>query len=112
MLKVILRVSKINSVHHKLQLSLHTAESNIHFLIHRRWQTAWLPQEASVRVLCLLEGEVSAAMTLSSHHEHPVGYYPLIMSYPTAVCSYGIALGLPSKPHRVFISSFLLIHHS
>lgn len=65
-LKVVLRVSKNNSAHHKLQLSLHTAASNIHFLKHRRCQTARLPQEASIRVLCLLEGEVPPAMTVQS----------------------------------------------
>lgn len=118
-LKVTLRGSKTNSAHDKPQWRLHAGQR----LAATRVETfTSLCKEAgrqpgSLRRLpseyCACWKERSPpAMALSSHHEHPVGYYPLIMSHPTAVCSHGTGLGLPSKAHRVFTSSDHLIHHS
>lgn len=114
-----LRVSKTNSAHQKLQLSLHTGDS-----LEASWVEIFTTacresgrQPGSLRRLpsesyaCWKESS-PPAMALSSHHEHPVGHYPLIMSYATAVCSHGIVLGLASEPLRVSTSSYHLIHHS
>lgn len=118
-LKVILRMSKINSAHQKLRLSLHTGESLEASRVEiftsacreRGRQPGSLRRLPSASYACWKERS-PPAMALSSHHEHPVGHYPLIMSYATAVCSHGIMLGLPSEPHRVSTSSYHLIHHS
>ena len=118
-LKVTLRMSKINSAHQKLRLSLHTGESleasrvEIFTLACRESgrQPGSLSRLPSESYACWKEMS-PPAMALSSHHEHPVGHYPLIMSYATAVCSHGIMLGLPSELHRVSTSSSHLIHHS
>lgn len=100
MLKVTLRGSKTNSVRHEPQRCREGGR-----------QPGSLRRLPSEYCACWKERS-PPAMARSSHHEHPVGYYPLITSYPTAVCSRGTVLGLPSKAHGVFTSSHHLIHHS